>query len=58
MAWDAVSASILAVWTPVGVVAYAVQFAQLLVSYLLVFFLVFCVYWVLVNAKAEPYGGA
>jgi hypothetical protein len=56
-AWDMVAASILSVWTPTGAVAYAVTFAKVIVSYLLAFFLVFVVYWVLVNAKAQPYGG-
>lgn len=57
VAWEALFRNITGVYTFTGAMAYAVTFAQLLLDYMIVFFLVFVVYWVLVNAKSDPYGG-
>jgi hypothetical protein len=57
VAWEEIYTSITGMYTFTGAMAYAVTFAQILLSYLIAFFLVFCVYWVLVNAKNDPYGG-
>lgn len=56
-AFDSVYNSVTAAYTFTGVTASAVTFAKVFVDYLLSLFLAFVVFWVLVNAKADPYGG-
>jgi len=57
VAFDGIYYAITAAYTFTGPMGFAVTFAKVFVDYLLSLFLAFVVFWVLVNAKADPYGG-
>ena len=53
--WDQVYSAITAGYVFTGVTANALQVVQIIISYLMIFSLLFTINWAIVNAKAKRY---